>query len=180
MEEEWRDISGFEGLYQVSNLGNVKSLNRVIIAKDGKKHFLTGQIIKSDKCGLKYCQLNLFKNSKRKKALVHRLVAIALIDNPENKRCVNHIDSNGKNNNILNLEWLTHKENTAHGIIFGNIRIRGIDNKTSKLNNNDVINIRNLYNNEKMLLKEIARIYKMNITNIHDIIKNKTWKHVKN
>ncbi len=126
MEEEWKDISGYEGLYQVSNLGNVKSLNfgrlgRPQNLKIGEHH--TG-----------YRIVVLAKNKVRKTKLVHVLVASAFIPNPENKPCVNHIDGNKSNNFIGNLEWVTRSENTQHAIRTGLRADSNMWGKTGKLN----------------------------------------------
>lgn len=103
MEELWKDIEGFEGLYQVSNLGNVKSLKRNIILKPGVVAYR-----KTKESG--YYIVNL----KSKPFYIHRLVAEAFIPNSENKPQINHIDCNKRNNNVKNLEWVTREENIQH------------------------------------------------------------------
>lgn len=112
--EIWKDIKGFEGYYQVSNYGNIKSLTRF----DGIRE-RQGQEIKQSLKYNGYLQVGLRKNSERKFCSVHRLVAIHFLDNPENKLQVNHIDCNKQNNNINNLEWTTSKENLYHAKING-------------------------------------------------------------
>lgn len=112
--EIWKDIKGFEGYYQVSNYGNIKSLTRFDGIRERK-----GQEIKQSLKYNGYLQVGLRKNSKRKFFSVHRLVAIHFLDNPENKPQVNHIDCNKQNNNINNLEWATSKENLHHAKING-------------------------------------------------------------
>lgn len=110
MEEIWKDIQGYEGLYQVSNLGRVKSLARL----DTRGQRVSEKILKLGKHRAGYFRVNLYKNGKMKQYLVHRLVALAFIPNPENKEQVNHIDGNKQNNVIENLEWCTHSENIQH------------------------------------------------------------------
>lgn len=102
MKEIWKDIEGYEGLYQVNNLGRVKRVT-------------TGRVLKGmkDKCG--YLTVDLYKNGSKSKKKIHRLVAQAFISNPESKPQVNHIDENKTNNMISNLEWSTAKENTNYG-----------------------------------------------------------------
>lgn len=111
MNEIWKDIEGYEGLYQVSNLGRVQSVDRL----DGSNHRLKGKIRSTSIRPNGYEKVILSKNSKRKGHSVHRLVAQAFIPNPENKPQVNHIDENQTNNMASNLEWSTAKENANHG-----------------------------------------------------------------
>ncbi|MBQ0088583.1 MAG: HNH endonuclease [Prevotellaceae bacterium] len=98
---EWRDVVGYEGLYQVSNKGDVRNA-------------VTHKILKQaiDKYG--YCKVGLFKNKKQKEGKVHRLVAMAFIPNPENKPCINHLNTKRNDNRVENLEWCTWKENSNH------------------------------------------------------------------
>lgn len=105
-DEVWKDIPNYEGLYQVSNLGNVKSLNykKKGISKELKPVLYFG----------KYKSVSLFKNQIKKVFLVHRLVAITFIPNNEDKPFVNHKDGNKLNNIVENLEWVTNSENQIH------------------------------------------------------------------
>lgn len=109
MVEIWKDINGFEGYYQISDYGNVRSLDRF----DGVNH-RKGQLLKPTLKFNGYLQVGLRKHNKRKYFSIHRLVAIHFIDNPENKKQINHIDCNKQNNTINNLEWVTPKENQFH------------------------------------------------------------------
>lgn len=108
--EEWRDIVGYEGLYQVSNLGRVKSLER--------GHKTLSAYIQKDKIlkthiGIRgYCIVCLSKNGKVKHIPIHRLMAKAFIQNPKNKPCIDHINTIRTDNRIENLRWCTHKENS--------------------------------------------------------------------
>lgn len=111
MEEIWKDIKGYEGLYQVSNLGRVRSVDRL----DSANHKLKGRIKSTSIRPNGYENVILCKNSKSKGYSVHRLVAQAFILNPENKPQINHIDENKANNKVSNLEWVTRKENINHG-----------------------------------------------------------------
>ena len=104
--EEWRDIPGYEGLYQVSNIGNVRSLN--YNRRKGCIHVL--------KLGYSpYANISLCKDGKPKHYLVHRLVAEAFIPNPNNYKEVNHIDEDKTNNKVENLEWCDRSHNINHG-----------------------------------------------------------------
>lgn len=113
--EEWRPIEGFEGLYEVSNLGNVKSVERYVFHLRYGKKFIKEKIRKPIDSGIGYLQVVLFKNGKRKNHLVHRLVAEAFISNPNNLPQVNHKDEDKTNNNVNNLEWCTSKYNNNYG-----------------------------------------------------------------
>jgi len=113
IEEIWKDIAGYEGYYQVSNLGNVRSLDRKI---DHGLYYSTvkgkSMPIRLNKKG--YPKVALTKGTVFKQPFIHRLVCIAFVPNPENKPQVNHIDGNKLNNHVSNLEWVTNLENTRH------------------------------------------------------------------
>ena len=123
-QEEWRDIKKYKGLYQVSNLGNVRSLDKVIIQKNkfGKiqKHIYKGKQLKKQlqKGGYEY--VNLYKNNKMTKELVHRLVAITFLENKNGNYYINHKDNNKTNNAIDNLEWCTQSYNIKYAYDCGN------------------------------------------------------------
>jgi len=114
MEEEiWKDVKGYEGLYQVSNLGNIKSLSRITIGKKYGVHKLKEKIMKPQKCG-KYYQIHLRKNNNGKMFYIHRLVGQAFIENSKKLLDINHIDGNTENNNLSNLEWCNRSYNIKH------------------------------------------------------------------
>ncbi|APD18057.1 HNH endonuclease [Vibrio phage JSF3] len=115
--EIWKDIEGYEGLYQVSSLGNIKSLERSILNKNGKPQRYPEKLLKFDLTKMEnttYYRVTLSKNHVTTRYLVHRLVASAFINNPSHKPFINHIDNDGTNNSINNLEWCTHSENMKH------------------------------------------------------------------
>jgi len=115
-EEIWKDIKGYEGLYQVSNMGRVKSLERTVIRKNGRKFTVRERILKPFPNHKGYLQVSLCDSrGKEKTVKVHRLVCEAFYKNPENKPCVNHIDEDKTNNAASNLEWCTYKENNNYG-----------------------------------------------------------------
>ena len=112
--EIWKDIKGFEGLYQVSNLGNIKSYDRVVKCTHGKTRTIKGKTLKKIKLKDGYLYVHLYKNTIVTNKVIHRLVAEAFIENTLNKEEVNHIDCNKHNNRVDNLEWVTPKENMEH------------------------------------------------------------------
>lgn len=115
--ELWKDIAEYEGLYQVSNFGNVKALERIILNKNGNLQRYPEKLLKPDvykTTHTNYLRVTLCKQHQTKKHSVHRLVAEAFIPNIGNKPFVNHIDNNAENNNSSNLEWCTHEENMLH------------------------------------------------------------------
>lgn len=111
--EIWKDVVGYEGLYQVSNLGRIKSLDRYVEYPNYIKR-INGRIMSQQDNSKGYLMVNLSLNGFTKKLYVHRLLAEAFIPNLANKVEVNHIDLNKKNNIISNLEWCTKKENMRH------------------------------------------------------------------
>lgn len=115
-EEIWRQVNDYPA-YQVSNLGNVRSVDRTVVDNHCNRLFkgkLLKQTILTNKKGYQCLYVTLSKNGLTRKFLVHRLVAEAFIDNPDNKEQVNHIDGNPLNNVVTNLEWCTNAENTNH------------------------------------------------------------------
>lgn len=113
--EEWRDIPGYEGLYQISNLGRVRSLDRIVSATNGKTFHYKSKIKKQTKDSKKYFQVSLNKNNKDINFSVHRLVAQAFLPNPDNLPEVNHINECRWDNAVWNLEWCTHIYNCNYG-----------------------------------------------------------------
>ena len=115
MNEIWKDIKGYEGMYQVSNLGRVKSLEKTVAAKNGSKRTIRQRILKPKTERNGYLRVPLNSKGKIKFFYVHRLVCKAFHENPKNKPEVNHINENKLDNRAYNLEWVTRKENCNHG-----------------------------------------------------------------
>lgn len=109
MSEEWRPINGFEGLYEISSYGRVKSF----------KSHPSGKILKTSLDSNGYPKISLSKNGAKKDATVHRLVAETYLPRVDGKTCVNHIDGNKANNRLDNLEWCTYSENIKHALRTG-------------------------------------------------------------
>lgn len=146
-DEIWKDCKHYEGLYQVSNYGRVKSLERDVVGKNGMIiHVKEKYMIQRDN-GHGYLFVNLWKYNKGRHEYVHRLVAMAFIPNPENKPTVNHKDEDKQNNHVDNLEWMTYEENNNYGThnergtetrrkngVFNEARKRWIEKNPAKVN----------------------------------------------
>ena len=115
MSEVWRDVVGYEGLYQMSDQGRVKSLERKVRHWRGGERIQKERILKPITDHYGYQVVNLYTGGKQKMLSVHRLVCQAFHENPDNKPQVNHIDENKTNNCANNLEWCTYEENNNHG-----------------------------------------------------------------
>lgn len=119
MEEIWKQVKGYEGIYEVSNLGRVKSLARTVKAIYGRATHYSEQkvkerILKPSFSTYGYAYVALARNGKSKTTLVHRIVAEAFIPNPDNLPCVNHKDENPSNDCVDNLEWCTYTYNNTY------------------------------------------------------------------
>lgn len=116
--EIWKDIEGYEGIYQVSNLGRVKSIARKVKYSRGNHSYYQYQqerLLSANQKSNGYLECSLYKDSKRTHKYIHRLVADAFIDNPNNLPVVNHIDEDKQNNKVDNLEWCTVSYNNTYG-----------------------------------------------------------------
>lgn len=129
--EIWKDIEGYEGRYQVSNLGRVKSLAKTIDVGGKTKRFQPERVLKPSKGVKGYLLVALYKNKRSKMKRVHRLVAEAFIPNPQKMPSVNHKDENKENNKAENLEWCTHKYNNLYGT-----RLKKVSKPILQLNSN--------------------------------------------
>lgn len=114
-DEIWKDIEGYEGLYQVSNFGRIKSLERYKKNNGGSITLISEIILKQSKNNRGYCRIHLCKDAHKKAFSVHRLVADAFVHNPNNLTDVNHKDENKENNCADNLEWCDCNYNINYG-----------------------------------------------------------------
>lgn len=118
MQEKWKNITGYNGKYQISNFGNVRSTDRYYKQNNGKgfesEHIYKGKILKQMITKFGYRRIGLSQNGELKYHTIHKLVATEFLPNPNNFPCINHIDGNKANNNINNLEWCTYSHNNKH------------------------------------------------------------------
>lgn len=132
MNETWKDIKGYEGLYQVSDKGKVRSLDRNVRRNGNTYKSLKGRLIKQHKYDNGYLFVTLSKNGKYKQFLVHRLVGVAFIENNEQKPEINHKNEIKTDNRVENLEWVTRREN----VIYGTQLKRGVMHRNQSGENN--------------------------------------------
>lgn len=175
MKEIWKDIEGYEGYYQVSNLGNVRRLNKDY--RSAKYKYLKPKIEKNG-----YLRVCLYKKTIHKFYSIHRLVALTFIPNPDNKPTVNHINGKKDDNRIENLEWATYSENELHSIyvLKNNKNTQNqrqsasiIGKSTRKLTMLQALEIKKEY--KKISRKELSKKYKVSVSTINKIIQNKTY-----
>lgn len=183
--EKFKDIKNYEGLYQISNYGRVKSF--YYFNKNGICRY-EPHIIKNIKQKDGYCFNALYKNRIKKQFKTHRLVAMTFIPNQYGLPQVNHIDCNRSNNNVNNLEWCTASYNTKYAYKMGNRTMpqklkemiknfKGEKNPNCKLKGKDVIDIREKIN-KGIPIKEIAKQYNLNSDYLYLIKNRKIWKEI--
>lgn len=164
--EEWRDISGYEGMYQISSYGRVWSIR--------KKKYLNPTLHEKG-----YLRVKLYKRvytHGHRDYRIHQLVAEMFFGPCPPGKEVNHIDGDKTNNHINNLEYKTHQQNCMHASEHG-LLARGSRNKAAKLNENQVKIIR-IFSDLGMTNVGLSRLYHVSTFAIHKIIKRKRWKHV--
>ena len=179
MSEVWKDIPNFEGSYQVSNMGRVRSLDRVVTFKNGSMRKHKGRVLKPHISHRGYERLTLCNDNGCNNKSVHRLVLEAfkphanMIDLQ-----VNHIDGNKLNNHLTNLEWVTGRDNMSHAYDMGLIDNEGERNPNAKLSNDDVLEILQRLDTGE-LHENIALDYGVSRRSISYINAGITWRAVK-
>lgn len=174
MKEVWKPIAGYEGLYEVSNAGRVRSLDRDVKGKGktGKDAVrkVKGRILINQKSSNGYVQVCLAKDGQNKIERVHRLVAAAFLENPLGLPEVNHKDENKTNNDVNNLEWCSHLYNQR----YGNKPMRGERHPMRKLNATQIQEIRKRRSSGE-LLRVIARDFGISMSHACGITKGNYW-----
>lgn len=172
--EYWKDIKGYEGLYQVSNLGNIKSVDRKIERSTSVME-LKGKTMSQYIGNTGYPMVSLCINGECKRYSVHRIVAKAFLSNPLNKAYVNHIDGNKQNSNLENLEWSTPTENSIHAHENGLTNVaRGERQRSAKLTVDKVKFIRE----SSKTVRELSLMFNVSKQAIRDVKMKRSWKHV--
>lgn len=181
INEEWKDVVGYEGFYQVSNLGRVKSMDRVIKRRKYGQFKKYGVILVLNVGYRGYVDTKLHKNGVKMGKLVHRLVAEAFIPNPENKPVVNHKNGDKEDNRLCNLEWATYSENSQHAIDTGLTPIpKGVASGKTTLTNEKVLAICSELDKYERSQKSIAEEYGVSVGCIGDIHTGARWNWLTN
>ncbi|WP_054908742.1 NUMOD4 domain-containing protein [Pseudomonas sp. NBRC 111135] len=178
MQEIWKPIAGFEGLYEISNLGRVKSLGRFRRAKGDAKTWMDERI--KAPCAQRegYLSAHLYCEGRMTKRYVHRLVADAFLPNPLDLPEVNHLDGDKQNNSLANLAWSSRSENCRHALESDLYQTaRGERAGNSKLSESDVREIRSLAASG-MFHREIADQYRIGRKAVTKIVNRQRWEHV--
>ncbi len=176
MREEWRPVQGYEGRYEVSNLGRVRSIDRFYTDAIGVTQRYTGRVLRPVKAGAGYDTVVLSAKGVQRRVYVHRLVAAAFLEPQDGRREVNHMNGNKTDNRAANLEYVTPAENKSHASRMGLLAV-GSRNTQTKLKAEDVIEIRRLLA-EGEYQRVIASKYGVCQTTIGDIHRSVTWRHV--
>lgn len=181
-EVVWKDIAGFDGIYQINKYGVVKNTRPV--SWIGKSRFNSaGEFFlnsKNTSQGYGYVTLSPPNGGKVKRLTVHRLVALHFVDNPNNYPNVHHINSIRIDCFYKNLEWCTQKTNMRRMHEAGRSGSPvGEKHPRAKLTESDVVEIRKLYSTGEYSQQDLAKVYGINRANISTVVRNTSWKHVK-
>jgi hypothetical protein len=177
--EEWRDIPGQEGYYQVSNFGRIKTVSRRVESRPQVYITIPEKIRKIGIDSNGYSYVNFSKLGKQTTGFLHRCIAMAFIPNPENKKEVNHIDGNKQNNDISNLEWNTPLENSTHAWNMGLKTHFGENSNKCKFSDQTVEAIRQMKSdNPTMTTAIIGKIFGVSQNHVSLLLSNKTRKRL--
>ncbi|MAO65071.1 MAG: hypothetical protein CL666_08725 [Balneola sp.] len=170
-QEIWKPVKGFEYFYEISNYGRVRSyrVNNLPLKRAKKPKILKGSVGPHYR-GVAFGRGNYFT--------VHTLVAKHFIPNPDNKPEVNHKDGNKLNNFYKNLEWATHQENMLHASQTGLTPNKGEQNSFAELSKQQVIQIRDIFDNSDIMIKTLAERFNVHRRTISRIVKRETWRHI--
>ena len=181
MLEVWKSICDFEGFYEISNLGNVRSVERLVHKSNGRHAIFKSNPLKPT-MGAGYFRVVLSMEGFKRTLSIHRLIAIAFIPNPKKLSCINHKNGIKTDNSLGNLEWCSYSENTKHafktGLLTSGLKGKtGESHPTSKLKSKEVVIIKDLINAGQTLIS-IAKRFNISDKAISDIKIGRTWRSI--
>ncbi|MCY0910840.1 NUMOD4 domain-containing protein [Massilia antarctica] len=178
MQETWKAIPGCEAFYEASDLGRVRSLDRLITTSTGKARLSRGRVLIPQLTGRRYPAVSISLNGAVKSISIHRMVARTFLPNPKLFPEINHIDGNRENNATSNLEWCTRAQNNDHAIDTGlKPPVKGQDHGRAVLTEVNVLEIRARHSKGESM-KHLACIFSVSTQSIHGIVRRKYWKHI--
>jgi hypothetical protein len=177
MIEIWKTIDDYPD-YQASTFGNIRSIDKTVERIDGRSMRIKGRILKPEISNAGYFLVSVVKERRSYKKTIHRLIAKTFIKNTKNDKEVNHKDGNKLNNILVNLEWISPKENIQHAIKNGKFKIQGEFANFAKLKEKDVYEIVDKLRHG-VKYKIISKKYNISKTQIWRIKYKKNWKHLK-
>jgi hypothetical protein len=175
--ETWKEIIGYEGLYECSTHGRVRTVARSITCKNGMPKPLRQRVLTPHFNSNGYLWVYLHKDGVKRFWLIHRLIALTFVGNPDSKAFVNHKSGIKTANVPENLEWVTRKENVSHAFKAGLMSHAGEKNSQSKLTEEKVRSIRGEYF-KGCSVKALAAKYGISARRIHDVVANRCWQGV--
>lgn len=182
MDEIWKAVVGYEGLYEVSREGRIRSLERdvPVAAKPGRpaSFKVRGRIKKFDSTAAGHQRVELSKGGVNKKLFVHRIVAEAFLGPSEGLPVVNHLDCNPKNNRVGNLEWTTYSGNSQHASDAGILRAMSNPNLRQKLSPSDVEEMRRRYWEESARVQDLKDKFGVSDTTVYQVVNFVNWRPI--
>lgn len=181
--ENFKEIKGFEGLYEISDQGRIRYLDKMVERGKWGRFLKKGALMAPYPAGRGYYKISLRKNKNLYHNYIHRIVAETFIPNPENKKTVNHINGIKTDNRVENLEWMTYSENNKHSFDTGLKKPtrkpinRGQNSPNAKFKDEDIRVIRKIYS-EGVTQEKISKIYNVCRQTIGSIITRKNWSHI--
>ena len=171
-KETWKDIPGYENKYQVSDLGRVKGLDRVVKTKNGRTQYKKGTILKNKMGTNGYYYVCLYKNNKQKTFMIHSLVALNFIGDRPYKNDICHINWNRLDNKVTNLKYDTRTDN------FNDMYRQGKKNPKGKLSVEDVLEIRKMRKEENVPYKELAIMFGVSESTIGYVVTKRSYWYI--
>lgn len=168
----WKPVPNFEGLYEVSNKGKIRSLDREVVSSTGQRYTIKGKVLKPPTAGKGYLSVMLWKKGKPKRVYLHIIVATVYVKNPHNLPIVNHKNGDKTKCEASNLEWTTYSGNNQHAYDTG-LHGKGEKHYKAKLTLKDVRKIRK--EGKYTTYQKIADKYGVSKATIRDILENRTW-----